>query len=177
MPLERWLTMLSAAVVGPHADGPNPIARAVVQGWHHLADLVPPAVAREIAAVHADPAPFAARLRSHGVTLAHGDLWPVNLALRPTSVVLLDWGLATAAPGVVDLATFVIASWGAADVPPDALVQRYVDATGSETAAVADGFLAALCAFGWNTALQTMAPDGSAVVARRQLDWWIRRTR
>lgn len=176
LPLERWLTMLSPAVMPRHADGTNPIARAAVQGWRQLWDLLPRATARRIAGVHADPGPLADRLRSHGVTLAHGDLWPVNLALRPSSVVLLDWGLATAAPGVVDLATFVVASHGTSEVPPEALIDQYVDAARPSAAAVADGFLAALCAFGWNAALAAAPNDGPGALARHQLDWWIART-
>jgi hypothetical protein len=173
VPLERWLTMLSPAVMARHADGPNAIARSVVHGWQCLRDLVPGAIHRKVAAVHADPGPFAHRLRSHGVTLIHGDLWPVNLALRPSGVVLLDWGLATAAPGVIDLATFVAAAHDNTDLPPQALVDQYVEATGAGPAAVADGFLATLCAFGWNTALSAVRDDDPAADARRQLDWWI----
>jgi hypothetical protein len=176
MPLERWLTMLGPAAMARHADGPNPIARAAVAGWRCLTELVPPSVARGVAAIHTDPGPFADRLRSHGVTLNHGDVWPVNLALRGSGVVLLDWGLATAAPGVIDMATFVTAAEGVADTAPDALVDQYADATRSEPAAIADGFLAALCIFGWNTALSASRGDGSAAGARRLLDWWVARS-
>jgi hypothetical protein len=177
MQLERWLTMLGPAAMARHADGASPIARAAVTGWHCLTELVPSAVTGRVAAIHADPGPFAERLRSHGVTLNHGDLWPVNLALRGSGVVLLDWGLATAAPGVIDMATFVTAAEGVADTAPDALVDQYADATRSEPAAVADGFMAALCVFGWNTALSASRGDGAAAGARRLLDWWVARSR
>jgi hypothetical protein len=74
------------------------------------------------------------------------------------------------------MATFVTASHGTTDTPPDTLVDQYVAATRSGAAAVADGFLAALCAFGWNTALDAARTDGpSAASARHQLDWWIAR--
>lgn len=176
MPVERWLTMLTPAVMARHADGPNPIARSAVNGWRCFTELVPPSVAREIAAIHADPGPFAERLRAQGVTLAHGDVWPVNLALRDSGVVLLDWGLATAAPGVIDLATFVTASQGVTDAAPDALVDQYVEATRQTPGAVADGFLAALCVFGWDTALAASGTGGPAALARGRLDWWIARS-
>ena len=119
-PLERYLVVLSPGVIAAVAPATHPLRAAVLRGWERFAEVVPDEIAAEVAAVHGDAALLAAVLRQEGTTLAHGDLWPVNLALPPRApVVLLDWGMSVDGPGVMDLAAFLarISQTGAATGP------------------------------------------------------------
>ena len=105
-------------------------------------------------AIHADPGPLADALVAHGTTLTHGDLWLVNAALQPDRTVLIDWGLATEAPGAVDFATFLMGA-SAVDASRDDLLDdvRRIHGSQHDEIALRLALLAAVADLGWNKAL------------------------
>jgi Phosphotransferase enzyme family len=107
--LAEWYRLFSPAVAAELCTpGASTIPDLIVEGWHRFPDVVPPDVVDAVAAVHADPAAFAAALLEHPTTVVHGDLKLANLGLFEDRVVVLDWGDLTAvAPGAVDFAWYV----------------------------------------------------------------------
>ena len=83
---------------------------AALRGWDYFADpaLVPPDVSEPVFALHADVRPLADGLAAGPVTLAHGDLATVNMAIEDDRLVLLDWAMPVAAPGAIDIARLLV---------------------------------------------------------------------
>jgi hypothetical protein len=171
--LETRLTLLSPRVAGSQ---PGPLQGAVLRGWECFAELVEPAVADAVFALHDDPAPLAAALHRGGSTLLHADLWLVNLALLPDEIVLLDWALATEGPPALDLAVFL--SGSAAHVEPtrEDLIARFRSLSPGVRAADVDlALLAGLIDLGWNKALDATEHPDPAIRGREyaDLNWWV----
>jgi len=153
---------------------PDVVAMAVA-GWEALADLVPDDLFDALVSTAEAPAPLSAALAAGGTTLLHGDAWPVNVALTSDEVILLDWGLATAGPGSLDVALFL---WGTSSrmfPSPDEVLAIYGR---SEPALDRDLTLLSLYAatviYAWEKAAGlTRAPASiDRAHLRADLDWW-----
>jgi hypothetical protein len=178
VPLERWLVMLSPSTMGRAPQGQHGLPAAVARGWERFRELAPPHVADAVSAVHAQPAALATALREHGTTLAHGDLWPVNVALPADGpVILVDWSLAVDAPGAVDLIPFIAGAASLADLTRDELVALYATVSGTDQATVDRSLFAGLAMYGWNKALDAAEHPDPATRARELADlvWWVER--
>jgi len=153
----------------------------VARGWEHFRRLVPADLAEAVPALADDPRPLARALRTRPTTLVHGDLSTVNLAIEDDRVVLLDWGLAAAGPGALDVARFVAGCSSVVDVSREQMIADYREAAGTayDDAAMQLALLAALVWLGWNKALD--AAEHPSPAKRRQeaedLAWWVARGR
>lgn len=179
-PLATRLSLFDPAGLRSLPAQDHPIARCALRGWERFAELVPTDVADAVNALHRDPGPLAAALVARGTTLVHGDLWLVNAAFEPGRVVLLDWGVATEAPGAFDFATFLMGA-SAVKVDRDDLLDevRAVQGDGHDETALRLALLAAVVDLGWNKALDAADHDDAAIRAREaaELSWWVSQAR
>ncbi len=177
-PLEDRLVLLGPAVMGDFVSDDNPLPAAVLRGWELFADLVPEDVRAAVDSIHASAAVLAEPLRRTApTTLIHGDLWMVNLALEDDQVVLLDWGLATAAPAVVDFASFLAGNSSQVAATHEEIIEDFRAAEGESVndAGLRLGMLAGLVELGWNKALDAVDNEDPEVRRRERadLDWWV----
>ena len=178
-PLARLLDMFAPARIAGLAREGNELFAAATRGWEYFADpvLVPTDVSDAVFALHADMQPLVEGLRAGPVTLAHGDLATVNMALEGDRLVLLDWAMPVAAPGAVDVARFLVGCAHVVDVPPAEVIARYRRAAGPayDDRSMRLALVSALCWLGWNKALDIVESDQEEVRARERvsLAWWI----
>jgi Phosphotransferase enzyme family len=179
-PLERRLTALSPALAALDGGG-NPLPGLVVRGWELFAEIAPSDVAAAVFAVFEQPGPLASALRRGGTTLLHGDLWLVNVALTPAEVVLLDWGLATAGPPAVELASFLAGNASSVHATREQVIDDFRRLEGDlhdeDTLRLA--LFGGLVELGWNKALDIATSPDPALRARERadLDWWVAQAR
>jgi hypothetical protein len=168
-----------ATLRSPPAAG-HPLVGYALAGWERFAEVVPDDVAGAVSALHRHPAPLVDALVARGTTLTHGDLWLVNAAFEPGGgVTLLDWGLATEAPGAFDFATFLMGASGVRAARSDLLDDvRAVQGDRHDETALRLALLAAVVDLGWNKALDATSDD-DATRAREsaELRWWVDRAR
>ena len=162
------------------ADDHHPLVGAALRGWERFAGLVPSDVADAVAVIHSDPGPLANALVARGTTLTARDLWLVNAALQPHRTVLLDWGLATEAPGAVDFATFLMRA-SAVAASRDDLVDdvRRIRGSQHDEIALRLALLAAVADLGSNKALDATEHSDSSIRDREtaELSWWVQAAR
>lgn len=178
-PLERRLSLFAPRTLRTVPTGEHPLVDAALAGWERFHELVPTDVAEVVAAIHEDAGLLAAALAARGTTLVHGDLWLVNAAFEGDGVVLLDWGLATEAPGAVEFAIFLMGASGVAVSRDDLLDDiRAASADRHDETALRLALLAAGADLGWNKALDATGDD-DAVRAREkaELGWWVDQAR
>lgn len=178
-PLERRLTLFAPRTLRTVPAGEHPLVDAALAGWERFAEIVPADVADAVSAIHDDARPLAAALTARGTTLVHGDLWLVNAAFEGDEVVLLDWGLATEAPGAVEFATFLMGASGVAASRDDLLDDiRAASADRHDETALRLALLASVADLAWNKALDATGDD-DAVRAREtaELGWWVDQAR
>ena len=178
-PLDRRLSLFAPRTLRTVPAGEHPLIDAALTGWERFAELVPSDVAAAVSAVHNDPGSLAGALCARRTTLVHGDLWLVNAAFDGPDVVLLDWALATVAPGAFDFATFLMGA-SAVAVDRDDLLDDIRVAQGDQydETALRLALLAAVADLGWNKALDATSDDES--LRRREtaeLDWWTTQAR
>lgn len=179
--LKTRLTLFAPERVGRLASHRNPLPGAILRGWERFVDRVERDVAQAVMAALQDPEAILTSLASAPTTLLHGDLILVNVALGHDDVTLLDWGLATAGPGVVDLVCFLVSSASRVDQPYDDQLDQVRVACGPahDENVLQAALLWALLELGWNLALNAAEhPDpAERVIARRDLAWWTTRAR
>jgi hypothetical protein len=169
------LTLLWPHRMAPLADGPNPLPGAVLRGWRRFAELADRRAVRAVRALQADPAPLVDAMAGYPQTLVHGDLWPVNLALEPHQVTLLDWSAASWASPVLEFAVFLTGTAGQVRATRDEIVADYRAICEPEETVLRLGFLAGLLELGWNKALDAAEhPDSDKrALERADLAWWL----
>jgi hypothetical protein len=177
-PVDVRLTLLSPRRMAPYLDGSNPLPALVTRGWERFADLAPDPAAEAVLRLLEDPAPLVAQLARYERTLLHGDLWLVNLGLRPDRVVLLDWGVATWAPPAIELGSFLAGNASQVDATPEQIVADFSDLAGrwADPGAVRLGLVAGVMELAWNKALDAAEHPDPAKRARERADlaWWLR---
>jgi hypothetical protein len=159
--------------------GDNPIPELSLRGWEHFRSLVPADLADAVIALGEHPDPLAAALADGPVTLAHGDLATVNMAPVDDRLYLLDWALASAAPGALDVARFLAGCAHVVDVENDELIAVYREAAGAayDERSMRLALLSGVVWLGWNKALDVVEHPDPAVRARETagLQWWLAR--
>lgn len=182
-PAGPTLAMFAPDRIAEHARAGNELFTVALRGWEYFADpaLVPPDVAAPILELLRDVTPLAAGLESRPVTLAHGDLATVNMAVSDDRLVLLDWAMPMAAPGALDIARFLVGCGHVVDLTPDEVIAEYGRSAGTayDADAMELALLAALCWLGWNKALDIVESPDVAVRERERasLAWWTTRVR
>ena len=178
-PLEQRLSLFAPRTLRTVPAEAHPLIDAALTGWERFAEIVPADVADAVAAIHDDAGPLAAALTARGTTLVHGDFWLVNAAFEGNGVVLIDWGLATEAPGAFDFSTFLMGASGVAAGRDDLLDDiRAAAGDRHDETALHLALLASLADLGWNKALD-ISGDDDAVRAREtaELAWWVGQAR
>ena len=105
--LEDRLALFSPATAVRERLGTDLGPKIVGRGWELVAGLIPPDVFDLAQFLAATPRPLARALSSRRCSLIHGDLRPGNLGMRGPDLVLIDWGLATWGPAILDLVWYL----------------------------------------------------------------------
>ena len=180
MPARQRLTVLSPAL-STLSGGENPLPGLVLRGWELFAEIAPSDVADAVFAVFERPEPLASALCRGGTTLLHGDLWLVNVALTPAEVVLLDWGIATAGPPAVELASFLAGNASMVQATREQVIDDFRRLEGDlhDEDVLRLAMLGGLVELGWNKALDIATTPDPALRARERadLDWWVAQAR
>ena len=93
-PLPDRLASFAPDRMAPFVSSTNPLAAISIRGWEIFAQTVPADVVEPVFALLADPQPRADALQSRPMTLVHGDLATVNVALRHGELTLSPQALA-----------------------------------------------------------------------------------
>jgi len=181
VPLEQALALFAPANARPLAERGIELMRLVLRGWELFADLVPADVADAVFTLLEDVTPLRCALEDGPVTMTHGDLATVNMAIEGDTLVLIDWAMPTAAPGSLDVARFIAGCASVVELSREDLLTAYCDAAGpAYDERCADlSLLAATLWLGWNKALDAVENPDTKTRARERadLDWWIGRAR
>ena len=183
VPLTPALTLFAPSrITGLARDG-NELLAAALRGWEYFGDpaLVPPDVSAAVFALHSDARTLAEALGAGPVTLSHGDLATVNMAIEGERLVLLDWAMPVAAPGALDIARFLVGCAHVVDLQPDEVITFYRRAAGPayDDDSMRLALLSALCWLGWNKALDVVESNDAALRERERasLAWWVAQAR
>lgn len=167
--------------IAPLAAAGNELCTLALRGWELFAELVPADVADPVLAVLIDPAPLVDALLSGPVTLCHGDLATVNMAIEGDTLTLLDWAMPVAAPGAFDVARFVAGCSQVIDVGREEFIDLWARAAGDahDERSLRLALLVGVAWLGWNKALDAAEHPDPATRAREQqdLDWWVGQAR
>jgi hypothetical protein len=178
--MEDRLLMLGPGIDRQDPTIPDAFPRYNRAGWDAFFEVAPADFAEAIAAIHADPAPLAAALRSSGATLIHGDLRPPNVGLGEHAVQLLDWGLCAAGPPELDYAWWLYAS--DVDLPVDAIEAEIFSVAGDliderrwQLALLTDAVIQGGAY--WGSSISHPLDGNEASDAREHMDWFVDRCR
>jgi hypothetical protein len=197
----RSVTSLHRAFLGQPPDGLAPLDAVVglfepdrirpygeeelidyaLRGWEIWADLVTDEVGERVLVLAQDSAPLTRALKERPLTMIHSDLATVNMAFDDDHLTLIDWGMATAAPGALDIGRFLAGCGHVLDLDRDAFLAMYREEAGDayDEAATRLGMLAGLVWLGWNKALDIVDHPHEDVREREKaaLPWWLERAR
>lgn len=180
-PLDLVLSLFSPQRIQDRAAEGNELMTLACRGWEIFGDTVPADVAGPVLALLDDVGPLAAALAAGPVTMTHGDLATVNMAFEGDRLVLIDWAMPTAAPGVLDVARFLAGCASVVDPSREELLAAYQRAAGpaSDERSLRLALLAGLVWLGWNKALDAAEHPDAAIRHREKadLDWWVREAR
>ncbi len=181
VPLERALTLFAPSRARSLAEQGIELMRVVLRGWELFVEQVPAEVADACLALLDDVTPLRRALESGPVTMTHGDLATVNMAIEGDTLVLIDWAMPTAAPGGLDVARFVAGCASVVDLTREQILAAYRGAAGAAYDARCErlSLLAGTLLLGWNKALDAVEhPDADTRARERaDLDWWVRQAR
>jgi hypothetical protein len=181
VPLDRLLTLFAPQRIRGLADEGHELAVMARRGWEIFAQTVPADVAGPVLVLLEDPTRLVTALGAGPVTLVHGDLATVNMARDADTLVLLDWALATAAPGALDIAFLLAGCSPVLEPSREHVLRTYAGLAGPayDRRSMRLALLAGLMWLGWNKALDAAEhPDpATRERERRDLEWWVRKAR
>jgi thiamine kinase-like enzyme len=155
------------------------LAAPISSGWERFHDLAPREVADAIVAIHNDPRPLSNELARHGLTMIHGDLFFGNAGLYSDRVVMIDWGLATAAPPAFEFTWYLSGNWSRIAATREEIIDDFRAAEGEmhDEEALRLSFLATFSELGWNKAYDSVEASDPAIRDREAADlaWWVQR--
>lgn len=180
-PLDKVLDLFAPHHIGVLAGEGNELARLAQRGWDLFQERVDADVAQPAMRLLTDVRPLADALLRGPVTLLHGDLATVNMAIEHDELVLLDWAAATAGPGALDVARFLAGCSSVIDLEREEVLAEYECLAGpaSDAPSTSAALLAGLLWLGWNKALDAAEHPDEGIRAREaaDLDWWVQRAR
>ena len=180
-PLESVLNPFAPHRMAVLADEGIELAQLVLQGWELFQEQVDDDVVAPVMELLADVGPLADTLRRGPVTLLHADCATVNMALEGDDLVLLDWTLATAGPGALDVARFIAGCSSVVGLSREEMLATYERAAGPayDASSMQAAMVAGLMWLGWNKALDVAGHPDAATREREaaDLDWWVARAR
>ena len=126
------------------------IPKVMYVGWEVFAEMAPRDLVDTVFENHARPERLAATLELSGTGVTHGDYRAANLGLDGDQVIVLDWGIATQAPGVIDLAWYLFVNGWRIPATKEELIADYRRAAADlyDDRAIELGLLAGLGWFG-----------------------------
>lgn len=181
VPLGQALALFAPATARPWAAEGVELMRLVLRGWELFVEEAPADVAGAVLTLLDDVTPLRRALEAGPVTMTHGDLATVNMAIEGDTLVLIDWAMPTAAPGSLDVARFIAGCASVVDASREHLIAAYRDAAGPayDERSMQLSLLAGLIWLGWNKALDAVEHPDPQIRAREgaDLDWWVDRAR
>jgi hypothetical protein len=180
-PLDLVLTMFAPSRIKGPADRGVELMALAQRGWELFAELAPREISEAVFGLLDDIGPLRSALEDGPVTMTHGDLATVNMAIESDTLVLIDWAKPSAAPGSVDVARFIAGCASVVDCSREDLIDAYRRAAGPayDERSMHLALLSALLWLGWNKALDAAEHPDPQIRARERadLDWWIERAR
>ena len=173
--LEDRLRFCGVEAIRPWAAGEDLIPKVIFVGWEVFAEAVAPDVVDAVFAVHAAPERLARELSDGTTTLIHGDLRWANLGMTEDRVVMLDWGIATAAPAALDFPWYLLLNGRRIDATYDELIDDFREAEGDlvDDRTLDLAWLGQLCVHGGLLAHELLESDAEKrELARTELEWW-----
>jgi hypothetical protein len=181
VPLGQALALFAPTTARRWADEGIELMRLVLRGWELFVEEAPADVAEAVMTLLDDVTPLRRELETGPVTMTHGDLATVNMAIEDGALVLIDWAMPTAAPGSLDVARFIAGCASVVDASREDLIAAYRDAAGPayDEGSMRLSLLAGLMWLGWNKALDAVEHPDPQIRARERadLDWWVDRAR
>jgi hypothetical protein len=176
-PLDHAVGLFQPERIRPYAA--EQLVDFALRGWEYWPEVARGEVPDAVLALALDPTPLVRALQRWPATLLHGDLATVNMAFEGERLTLIDWGMAFAAPGAVDVGRFLAGCGHMLDVPPDGFLELYRSAAGQDhdEDALALGLLTGLVWLGWNKALDISEHPDPQIRERERaaLPWWLAR--
>lgn len=181
-PLESVIGLFEPRRIQPYAG--DLLIDYALRGWEAWPEVAPGEVGERILALAHDTSPITAACEAMQATFLHGDLATVNMAFepdRPGCLTLIDWGIAAAGPGALDVGRLLAGCAHLFDLGstggPDDLVALYRQAAGPayDEDAMKVALLAGIVWLGWNKALDIVEHPDQAVRERERaaLPWWL----
>lgn len=177
-PLAEVVGLFEPRRIRPYAG--ETLVDYALRGWEYWPEVAPGEVGDRVLALALDSAPLVAALERCPATFLHGDLATVNMGLepdRPGMLTLIDWGIAAAGPGELDVGRLLAGCGHLFEPGLDDLVDVYRVAAGPsyDEGVLRLGLLAGLVWLGWNKALDIVEHPKPAVRAREEsnLRWWL----
>ncbi len=181
VPLANVLDLFAPHRISGLAAEGNELGRLALRGWELFQEQVDDDVAGPAIRLLGDVRPLAEALLRGPTTLLHGDLTTVNMALDGGDLVLLDWAVATAGPGALDVARFLAGCSSVIGLEREEVLASYERAAGPavDASSMTASLLAGLLWLGWNKALDAAEHPDEEVRQREaaDLDWWVGRAR
>lgn len=178
-PLDQVLSLFAPLRIRDRAH--IELLELALRGWEIFEDTVPSDVAGPVLRLLEDIDPLTQALQSRPMTLIHGDLAVVNMAVELDDLVLIDWAMPTAAPGALDITRFIAGCASVVDLSREEMLAVYERAAGPayDETAMRLALLASLTWLGWNKALDAAENPDAGIRAREQadLDWWVTEAR
>jgi hypothetical protein len=178
-PLRERITLICRASLERAGPARDAVGDRILPGWDAF-DRRAPATARElINSLGEDPGPLLDALARLPSTLIHGDLKLANVGIEPDGTIdLVDWQMVSLAPVAVELGWFLVSNVASLPLPPEVVLDRYWQASGSDGARQNDiAILVGLLLRGWRKGYDAEAGItlASGVSAVDDLAWWCNR--
>jgi hypothetical protein len=178
-PLEAVLALFAPQRIKDHVD--VELFELALRGWEIFEDAVPADVAEPVLRLLDDMDPLTKALQARPMTLVHGDLAVVNMAVELDDLVLIDWAMPAAAPGALDITRFIAGCSSVVELSREEMLAVYEKAAGPayDETAMRLALLASLTWLGWNKALDAAENPDPATRAREKadLEWWVTEAR
>jgi dihydroxyacetone kinase DhaKLM complex PTS-EIIA-like component DhaM len=178
-PLEAVLALFAPQRIKDHAD--IELFELALRGWEIFEDAVPADVAEPVLRLLDDMDPLTKALQARPMTLVHGDLAVVNMAVELDDLVLIDWAMPAAAPGALDITRFIAGCSSVVELSREEMLAVYEKSAGPayDETAMRLALLASLTWLGWNKALDAAENPDPAIRARERadLEWWVTEAR
>ena len=194
-PLPERLTLLTRRSAERYARDGNPVGGRFLAGWDAFDRSAPRAARDLVDRLTADVGPLVTALGRLPTVGLHGDLKLANVALLPDDrMAFIDWQMTLEAPIAVELGWLLVSNSGSLPLPPDAVVDAYLEAlrwdagrwgagdrrhdfaglTGDVDAQRDLTWIVGLLLRGWRKGLDTEAGTTlpSGMTAGEDLAWW-----
>jgi hypothetical protein len=163
------------------------VVNMMIEGWRLVSSFVEPDVADLLLALVHDPSRLTTALAAYPHTLVHGDLRIANIGVvpsQPAHVIFLDMARLAFTTPAIDLAYYLVTSFDALPIPPEAVIDLYKQRLARRLGARFDetwwqpqlelcllaGSLTIMCFSTWFTARSDDVND--RLQTQAEFNWW-----